>query len=241
MPAELGPRPQLAEVSVVLEVLAPPRRKVLYYWALQVDLYDAEGKWGVGHTGLQWNPRYPRTTAVNWGGYAPADQGGLVLPGTRSPLPGFPDDPNTLSYSWRPNRPYRIRVYRSPETLGGWRAEVIDLVSSTCDVVRDLLPITGRQPSAGYLANPFVWSEVFADCGARSVTVRWSDLRAVDLAGAEVRPGAVRVNYQARELGGCPNTDIGVDEAGSVLQTTNTRRVAAQGSELPLWEPAGFE
>jgi hypothetical protein len=117
----------------------------------------------------------------------------------------------------------------------------MELASGACDVVRDLLPLPGRQTSASYLSNPFVWSEVFADCGARSVTVRWSDLRAVDLVGAEVRPRAIRVNYQARELGGCPNTDVRVEDGGSLLQTTNTRRVAAQGSEQPLWEEAAFE
>ena len=234
MPAELGPHPQLTEVSAVLEVRVPPRLRALYFWALQVDLVDARGKWGVGHTGLQWNPRYPGGTAVNWGGYASVDQGGVVLPGTQSPLPGFSDDPNTLSYRWQANRPYRIRVYRSPETPEGWRVEVADLISGTWEVVRDLLPAPGRHTTDSYLSNPFVWSEVFAGCDAPSVAVRWSDLKALDGAGAEVRPTAVRVSYQAYERGGCPNTDIKVDETGGVLQVTNTPRIAAQDAKLPL-------
>jgi hypothetical protein len=238
MPAELGPHPQLTEVSAVLEVLAPPRQKALYFWALQVDLVDARGKWGVGHTGLQWNPRYPGRTAVNWGGYASVDQGGVVLPGTQSLLPGFSDDPNTLSYPWRPNRPYRIRVHRSPETEEGWRVEVTDLVSGRCDVVRDVLPAPGRHTTDSYLANPFVWSEVFAAENAPSVVVRWSDLKALDRAGAEVRPQAVRVNYQAYERGGYSNTDVRVDETGGVLQVTKTSRMATQGASLPLSGPA---
>lgn len=238
MPAELGPRPQLTEVSAVLEVLVPPRQKILYFWALQVDLVDALGKWGVGHTGLQWNQRYPGGTAVNWGGYASVEQGGVVLPGTQSLLPGFSDDPNTLSYSWQANRPYRIRVHRSPEAPEGWRVEVTDLVSGACDVVRDLLPAPGRHTTDPYLSNPTVWSEVFADCDAPSVTVRWSDLKALNRTGGEVRPAAVRVNYQASEQGGDSNTDVRVDESGGVLQITNATRTAVQGARLPLPRPA---
>jgi hypothetical protein len=234
MPAALGPRPRLAEVSAVLEVLAPPRQRALYFWALQVDLADARGTWGVGHTGLQWNQRYPGGTAVNWGGYASAEQGGVVLPGTQSPLPGFSDDPNTLSYAWQPEAPYRLRVYRSPETPGGWRAEVTDLTTGISSVVRDLTPAPGRCTADAYLTAPIVWSEVFAACDAPSVTVRWSDLRAVDLAGGEVRPVAVQVNYQSAEQGGCPNTTVSVDERGGVFQVTNAPRLVHQGTRLEL-------
>ena len=169
MPAGMGPEPRLSEVSAVFEVVAPPRVKALYFWALQVDLADSRGVWGYGHTGLQWNRRYPGGTAVNWGGYAGADQGGVTLPGTASPLPGFPDDPNTLAYPWQPGRPYRIRVFRSPETPEGWRVEVTDLAAGIVSVVRDLMPAPGRQTADSFLGRPLVWSEVFADCDDPSV------------------------------------------------------------------------
>jgi hypothetical protein len=234
MPAGLGPRPRLTEVSAVLEILVPPRQRVLYFWALQVDLVDARGTWGVGHTGLQWNARYPGNTAVNWGGYASAEQGGVVLPGTESTLPGFSDDSNTLSYSWQPGTPYRLRVYQSPETPEGWRVEVTDLASGVSTVVRDLTPAAGRHTTDAYLGNPIVWSEVFAESDAPSVTVRWSDLRALDGSGAVVRPEAVRVNYQAVEQGGSSNTTVSVDENGGVFQVTNAPRVVAHGTRLDL-------
>jgi hypothetical protein len=234
MPAGVGPEPRLSEVSAVLEVVVPPRVKALYFWALQVELADSRGVWGYGHTGLQWNRRYPDGTAVNWGGYAGADQGGVTLPGTASSLSGFPDDPNTLAYPWQPGRPYRIRVFRSPETSEGWRVEVTDLAAGIVSVVRDLTPAPGRQTADPFLGGPLVWSEVFADCDDPSVTVRWSDLRALDAGGNVVRPEAVRVSYQAYEAGGCPNTNVMVDETGGILQVTNTPRLAKDGTLLRL-------
>ena len=242
------------EVSAVLEVLEPPSVPALYFWALQVDFVDERGTWGGGHTGLQWNRRYPGGTAVNWGGYAARELGGAVLPGTVSDLPGFADDPHTLAYSWLPGRQYRLRVYRSPENLGAWRAEVTDVLSGRASVIRDLLPNTvqdrgilsrlfsrWRDPStgavetgaaaAGYLVRPMVWSEVFAECDAPSVSVRWSELQAVDENGAPLRPQEVAVNYQSVAEGGCTNTDVRVDSVGFV-QTTNVVRVAQQGTLL---------
>jgi len=234
MPTNLGPRPKLAEVSAVLEVIVPPRRQALYFWALQVDLVDAMGTWGVGHTGLQWNPDYPGGTAVNWGGYASAEQGGVVLPGTRSLLPGPSDDPNTLSYFWQPEQPYRIRVFRSPDDAQGWRVEVTDLLAGAASVVRDLHPTPGMHTAGPYLSDPIVWSEVFADCDAPSVTVRWSDLRAVDESGTVVRPEAVLVSYQSPAQGGCTNTTVSVDEAGGIYQVTNAPRLVGHGTRLEL-------
>jgi hypothetical protein len=234
MPAGLDPEPRLTEVSAVLEVVVPPRVKALYFWALQVDLADGRGVWGYGHTGLQWNRRYPDGTAVNWGGYAGADQGGVTLPGTASPLPGFPDDPNTLTYPWQPGRPYRIRVFRSPETPEGWRAEVTDLAAGIVSVVRDLVPAPGRQTAGSFLGRPLVWSEVFADCDDPSVMVRWSELRALDADGNAVRPEGVRVSYQAYEAGGCSNTNVIVDNIGGILQVTSTSRLVKDGALLPL-------
>ncbi len=241
-----GRRPtdrRLAEVSATLEVLVPPRAQALYFWALQVDFADTRGIWGGGHTGLQWNRRYPGGTAVNWGGYESAESGGRVLSGTVSSLPGFADDPHTLAFAWRALRAYRFRVYPSPDLGGAWRAEVADLASGAVHVIRDLVPPAGRGSSAGlqplggtdsvHLVRPMVWSEVFAPCDAPSVTVRWSDLQAVEEGGAVLRPEAVRVNYQAAGAGGCPNTTVATDGTG-VLQITAAGRSAAQGSRLIL-------
>jgi hypothetical protein len=230
----LGPGSGLVEASAVLEIVEPPRGEALYYWALQVDFWAGGEVWGCGHTGLQWNKRYPEHRAVNWGGYFSAERGGAVLPGTRSLLSGFTDDPNTLTYAWQPGRPYQLRVYRSPEILSAWRAEVRDLVSGVSSVIRDLLPADGTTGLDSYLVRPLVWSEVFAACDAPSVMVRWSDLRAIVEGGGVVRPSAVRVNYQSVANGGCPNTTVVADEAGGFLQVTNVPRIVGQGVVLPL-------
>lgn len=225
------------EVSATLEVLVPPRVEALYFWALQVDLADGRGIWGGGHTGLQWNRRYPGGKAVNWGGYASSEQGGRVLSGSASSLPGFPDDPNTLAFSWQVARPYRFRVYSSDDLAGAWRAEVVDLVSGDARVIRDLLPSPGRGSGPVYLARPLVWSEVFAGCDAPSVTVRWSGLRAVDASGAVLSPETVQVNYQAAAEGGCANTTVATDALG-VLQITGAERSVPQGGVLILPDAA---
>ena len=78
-----------------------------------------------------------------------------------------------------------------------------------------------------------VWSEVFADCDAPSVVVRWSALSATTQEGTVVRPEAVRVNYQGHEDGGCGNTSVRRDEVG-LLQVTNTDREIGQGVRLDL-------
>jgi hypothetical protein len=225
-----------SEVSAVLEILEPPGVKALYFWALQVDLAGPGGVLGGAHTGLQWNPRYPHGKAVNWGGYASADRGGFVLSGTQSPLDGFADDPNTLNYSWHARRAYRIRVFPSPDNPGALRSEVTDLEAGETSVVRDLFPPEPLEAASLYLVRPVVWSEVFAACDDPSVTVRWSDLQAVDRTGSVVRPAAVRVNYQSWQAGGCPNTSAGFDERG-LLQTTNTERRVAQGAALKVPAP----
>jgi len=163
--------------------------------------------------------------------------GGQVLAGTISSLPGFPDDPNTMSFAWEPGRPYRLRVYRSPDTVGAWRAEVTDLHSGFSTVIRDLLPEPGRGISGSHLTRPIVWSEVFADCYAPSVTARWSDLMVVDENGNSVPVETVRVNYQPPEQGGCSNTTALADESGGILQVTNVPRLVAQGTRLALSPP----
>lgn len=250
---------RLVEVSAVLEILVPPVVPALYFWALQVDFVSEGRVVGGAHTGLQWNRRYPGGTAVNWGGYASQERGGGVLSGSRSALPGFADEPNTLSYRWRVGRPYRLRVFRSPEGTAGWRATVTDLVAGEMAVVRDLYlgsPTSwrglspqglsprghgrvGSDPDTQFLSRPIVWSEVFAACDAPSVTVRWSDLIGVDEHGLEVRPVGVSVNYQAVEAGGCSNTDVRPDGQG-YLQVTNAPRLTRQDTVLPPLVPRAF-
>ncbi len=223
---------RLVEVSAVLEIVVPPQVQALYFWALQVDFLAGDRFRGGAHTGLQWNRRYPGYTAVNWGGYASQEDGGGILSGSVSDLPGFPDDPNTLGYPWKQGRPYRLRIFRSPDGQGAWRAEVTDVSAGRSSVVRDLFVDAGGK--AGYLVRPIVWSEVFADCDAPSVSVRWSDLQAADETGAVFRPDAVRVNYQPVSRGGCTNTTATIEAAGAVLQVTNTPRTVEQGALLHL-------
>lgn len=232
---------RLVEVSATLEVLEPPRVSSLYFWALQVDFADERGRtWGGGHTGLQWNRRFPGRTAANWGGYASQELGGAILPGSAPDLYAFPEDPNTMAFPWRRGRAYRFRIFRSPAVTGAWRSEVTDLESGERVVLRDLMhPGAARSgatrggPGPGYLLRPVVWSEVFADCDAPSVVVRWSGLSARAEDGSLVAPRAVTVGYQSHRDGGCGNTTVRRDEAG-LLQITNTPREVQRGDRLRL-------
>jgi len=238
---------RLIEVSAVLEVLEPPQVPSLYFWAMQVDFEEDGLPWGGGHTGLQWNRRFPGGTAVNWGGYASQDRGGGVLTGSQPDLFSFPGDPNTMAFPWRPRCPYRLRVLRAPADPGGWRADITDLSVESVTVIRDLSPPAGlrRRPErdrgpgddGGYLLRPMVWSEVFADCDAPSVAVRWSDLSATSDDGEVVRPQSVTVNYQAHQGGGCANTSVRRDGSG-LVQVTNTSREVQQGARLDVGLPA---
>ena len=223
----MPPSAPLVEISCVLEVLEAPAVARLYFWALQVDFTDGRSSVGGGHTGLQWNPRYEGGTAVNWGGYAAQSRGGGVLPGSSSSLPGFPDDPNTLGYPWRPGRPYRFRVHRSPDRPGAWRADVTDVPTGETSLIRELFG------GGTYLSAPVVWSEVFADCDAPSVIVRWSDMRGMDAGGSELKPSGVQVSYQSEGAGGCSNTTVTLQDGG-VLQVTGVPRMVEQGSFMQL-------
>jgi hypothetical protein len=228
------------EVSTVLEILVPPRVPSLYFWALQVDFEEDGLTWGGGHTGLQWNRRFAGNAAINWGGYASQERGGAVLQGSEPHLSAFSGDPNTMAYEWRPDRRYRLRVHRSPDVPGAWRSEITDLETGEATTVRDLMHPgreaatagrAGARPHSGHLRQPMVWAEVFADCGAPSVTIRWSDLAGLSEEGDAVRPEAVRVNYQTHQAGGCANTSVLRDEIG-LLQITNTAREIGQGTRL---------
>lgn len=220
------PQVPLSEVAATLEVLDPPAVNRLYFWALQVSFATERRLQGGAHLGLQWNPRFPQDTCVNWGGYEPAERGSAILQGSDSELPSARKDPNTRDYPWKPGRRYRFRIARAPESPDGvraWRGTVTDLETGEDTAVRDLF--TGGT----HLVSPMVWSEVFARCEQPSVTVRWSDLVAITADGEEVRPVRVRVNYQSKADGGCDNTTVGTDELG-LLQITNVERRVQQGA-----------
>ncbi len=209
----------LIGVQATFEIIEPPRVDHLYFWALQASFGDGPRTHGGAHLGLQWNDRYPGNTAANWGGY---HHSGRVLDGSESPLPSTPDDPNTRDYPWQPRTPYRFRITAVSD---GWRGEIADLSSGRSVAVRDLYS-PGTQ-----LITPMVWSEVFAACDDPQVVVRWSGFGALTVDREVVSPGAVRVNYQAYEAGGCSNTASLLDGDG-LAQMTNAERTVPQGSVL---------
>jgi hypothetical protein len=214
-----GTAGHLVEAAVTLEVTHVPIVDHLYFWALQVGFPGAGG----AHLGLQWNRAFPGYHAVNWGGYA---VDGSLLPGTDSALPSRPGDPNTRDYSWQPKRAYRLRVHRVDE--GRWRGEVTDVETGLATIVRDLFA------ASPFLAEPIVWSEVFARCDDLSVTVRWSDFEVTTESGDRITPSALVVNYQSYADGGCTNTTSILDDAGTLLQITNTERATPQGTAIWL-------
>jgi hypothetical protein len=209
----------LVEAAVTLEITHAPVVEHLYFWALQVGFPGAGG----AHLGLQWNRAFPGFGAVNWGGYA---VDGSLLRGTESPLPSTPGDPNTRDFAWQPECAYRLRVHRAGE--GPWRGEVTDVATGVAAAVRELAA------ASTVLAEPMVWSEVFARCDDPSVTARWSDFAVMTERGDRVAPIALVVNYQSHADGGCANTTSVLDDQGSVLQITNTERSTPQGTTLPL-------
>jgi hypothetical protein len=197
------------DISVTLEVIEPPVVDELYFWALQVSFLDRGRQVGGAHLGLQGHPQHPGKTAVHWGGYR---DGGGELDGEESALPSALRNPNTRDFAWRPSTPDRLRVHGDGD--GWWTGSVTDLTTGAETVARRL------RGGGDALANPMVWSEVFARCDHPSVTVRWSDLSPL--------PRAIRTSYQAPEHGGCANTSS--TRAGDAwLQTTNVERQTQTG------------
>lgn len=213
----MPPHRPLVGVQATLEVVEPPAVDELYFWALQASFGDGRRTHGGAHLGLQWNRRHPANTAANWGGY---HHSGRVLDGSSSDLPSAPDDPNTRDYPWTARVPYRFRITRVAD---GWRGEIADLNTNRAVVVRDLYA-PGTE-----LVEPMVWSEVFAACDDPQVRIRWSGFGALTADGDVARPGAVRVNYQAYDAGGCSNTNVVADGDG-IVQVTNAERTVPQGS-----------
>jgi hypothetical protein len=234
VPASLAPHGWVG-AEVTLEVIDPPTVAKLYFWALQVSFASPSGSSGA-HLGLQRFAVHPGGTAVNWGGYGPD---GRELDGTVSALASRPGNVNTRDYPWIARRPYRLRISRVPRRLGGlddrldghgltaWRGEVQDLTANVTTVVRDLWA------AGDHLAAPMVWSEVFADCDDPGATVRWSDLALVDDSGRRTPVRSVRVNYQARDEGGCAATNSDVDGDG-FIQATGAARLVTAGATLGL-------
>lgn len=220
------------EVSVTLEVVEPPTVERLHFWALQADVAaGAVGRRAGGaHLGLQWHPRYPGCTAVNWGGY---DVTGRELDGSTATLPSSLGNPNTCDLAWRSGVPYRLRIHRvdAGERTPVWRGTITGPDGDAVDV-RDLYLDGDR------IVGIVMWSEVFARCDDPSSGVRWSDPAAVTLDGLEIRPGRVAVNYQSHADGGCANTDTVIDASG-IIQRTNVVRTTPQGAMLavPGYEP----
>jgi hypothetical protein len=224
------PQTPLKSVAATLEILEAPTAKRLYFWALQVSFGADRQLQGAAHIGLQWNPKHPGSTAVNWGGYGPSSATRRLLKGSPSQLPSIRNDDNTRDFGWKEGHRYRLEISPgegAPPGYFAWRGSVTDLESGEETEIRTLFT-KGDQ-----LLAPMVWTEVFARCEHPRVTVRWSDLVATALNGDEIRPRTVRANYQARHDGGCDNTTAAVDELG-VLQVTHSRRQVPQGANLPI-------
>jgi hypothetical protein len=207
----------LVAVAATLTVVVPPAVPELHFWALQASFVDGSRRFGAGHLGLQWYPRHPGSTAVNWGGYR---EGGGELDGSTSTLPSATGNPNTRDLPWTAQTPYRLEIAAGARP-GDWRGSVDGAV------VRDLYG-GGRT-----LADVVVWSEVFARCDDPSSALRWSGFEARTADGEIVRPDRVTVNYQRHADGGCANTDVRPSPDG-LLQVTSTDRVTPQGATLPV-------
>ncbi len=211
----------IVEVAAELTVIEPPRAHRLYFWALQVGFSDGHRGFGAAHTGLQWNPNFDRSRAVNWGGYADPPLS-RVFDGSVPDLAGSPSDLNTRAFVWEPGRTYRFRIHRS---IAGWRSEVTDMNSGVITIIRDLYAEGDR------LVGPVVWSEVFARCIDPAAAVRWSGLSVLFADGTTASPTFVTTSFPSG--GDCPNTDsLLVD--GALVQRTNTARSGRDGGRIVL-------
>ena len=211
--------------SVTLEVNERPDIERLMFFALQVAFIKPGG--GGAHLGLQHNPKFPGTSAANWGGYDP--HGGL-LEGTESLLPSTPNDANTRDFRWDKGVEYRLAITRGEERGDGWygwEGTITDLRSGQETLVRKLW-------SAGeFLRAPVTWTESFAPCDAPSFEVRWSNAAVVSNDEGILAVSTMRTDYQAFAAGGCTNTDTFVDGAAFV-QRTSVERTTRPGTALSL-------
>jgi hypothetical protein len=219
---DVPPEP-LRAVAVTLTVLEPPATPDLYFWALQASFLDADRRKGAAHLGLQHHPGYPGSTAANWGGY---DSDGQELDGQLL-LSSSLSNPNTCDFPWVAGVSYRLRIEPSPDN--GWRGSITDLSTSSEIVLRDL------NGGGSALGSPMVWSEVFADCGAPSTAVRWSEPTVETVSGYLIRVTSARVNYQSEAAGGCSNTTAAALDSG-VLQRTSSDRVVPPNTFVSFYD-----
>ncbi len=205
----------ITQLAVTVEIRTPPKVETLHFFAIQASFMHKGTQAGGAHLGLQWNPRFPGSRAVNWGGY---DVDGNILAGTQSPLISTPDDPNTRDYEWHPQRPYRLKIGPAREKDGSWLwpGSVTDLASGLTIQVRELLT------DGDELTDPVIWSEIFAGCDAPSLSVRWSDL-AVTTSDGTFPVSACGTAYQRYDDGGCTNTNSTIHH-NAFVQTTNADR-----------------
>jgi len=211
--------PACQAVEVSLRVDVRPTVDRLCFWALQASFTDGRVRTGGAHLGLQWNPKYPDSRAVNWGGY---HEGGSILDGTVSPLRSTTGDRNTRDLWWEPGRPYRLRI--EPAEPGWWAGKLTDDRDNVVEVRR-------LHGGGSRLVAPMVWSEVFARCDDPQVSATWSD-PVFELDGVRRTPTHYQVNYQGVDRGGCTNTSSTVVDGG-VRQVTNTTRLIPQGAVIP--------
>lgn len=218
------PRVPLRAVSAVLEVVSGPAQPALYFWALQASFQSSnQQRRGAGHLGLQHHPAYPGAGALNWGGYHDQSTGGGILEGTGSSLSSTLRNANTFDYPWVVGERYRLEIALAGP--GRWRGSATDLSTGVTTIVRELFV------DADHLVDPMIWSEVFADCDAAPVEIRWSSLTAASVDGQFVRPTGVALSYQREGDGGCSNTSTTVED-GWLIQRTATERVHPHGARL---------
>jgi hypothetical protein len=210
--------------AATLEVTHLPMVDKLYFWALQATFSDAKGvEYGGAHTGLQWNPHYPRNRAINWGGYDASGSVTAILKGSLSPMPSAPNDVNTRNYAWEVGVPYRFEI---SHTHAGWLGEVTNEVTGETAEIRTLF--AGGDRLTGFVC----WSEIFAGCNDPSASVKWSNLSATTAAGRVVKPTGVTLSYPTG--GDCPNNDTRLDAHKAIVQTTNGTRSGHNGQLLSL-------
>lgn len=196
-------------MQATVTVARPPSVAALYFWALQVTFVDASGATvGGAHIGLQWHPRHPGSTAVNFGGYS-AD--GVALEGSTSALPSATGNENTRDYPWKAGASYRLTVFKNG---GGWTGAITDLATGVVTEIRTL------NVDAASVDRALVFSEVFAPCDAPRSEVVWTGLKL---------PGTA--TYQSVEAGGCSNSDQRVIRRG-VVQRTNANRTVMHEARL---------
>ena len=205
---------------MVLEVLQQPAVPEVYFWALQATFHDGVRAHGFAHLGLQWNPRHPASTAINWGGYADSADVQSVLFGTPSPLPSTPDDPNTRDFPWHEGVNYRLAIERGVQ---GWQGSVTDAEGNRT-VVRELLAGGDR------LVDLVVWTEMFARCDAPETIVRWHEPTIVMADGTVSGPATVTPSFPPE---GCPNTDVRATAEG-LHQFTNRARTTREWAVLAV-------